>query len=106
VRLGNADKVLMLLRAGDLSAAEELVGKPITRCPAWVPQWPPLPVASRRSEPRVVRVGRNPCLPTTDAFQRYKVVRVGMTKKQLLARGLSHRDIRIWVNGGHVEFSK
>lgn len=105
---GRADTVLALLRIGTreaLSEAELIVGKPITRCPPAVPPWPPKP--ARSEEHRVVvRVERNPCLPTTDAFQRFKKIRVGMTEPQVLRRGVTKRDIRRWSKSRAIELSE
>lgn len=101
-----ADLVLALLRVNtpqSLAAAEGIVGRPVTRCPPSIPPWPPKPVAKAPRAPTVRKVARNPCLPTTPAFQRYREVRVGMTRDQLLARGITHRDLRKWAR--HVEFS-
>jgi hypothetical protein len=102
-----ADVVLALLRVNtqqSLAAAEGIVGRPVTRCPPAIPLWPPKPVVRAPRAPRVKAVGRNPCLPTSGAFQRYRTVRVGMTRDQLLARGVTHRDLRKWAK--HVEFTQ
>lgn len=101
------DIVLALLRINtpeSLARASKLAGIEITKCPPAVPPWPPKPVAAR-AVVKVVRVGRNPCLPTTGAFQKFRMVRVGMTREQLKKRGLDNRDIRQWTNQGHIEWS-
>jgi hypothetical protein len=103
-----ADAVLMLLRINSAEALErvrELAGKPITRCPTGMPPWPPRPVAAVRREPRVSRVAPNPCLPATDMHRRYGLVKVGMSRQQLISRGCQPRDIRIWQSAGHVSFT-
>lgn len=98
------DVILALLRLGHRKAAEQLLGKPVTVCPPWVPPRSPAPVAKLQG-PRVRRVGRNPCLPTTDAFQRFRQIRVGMTQDQLESRGITKRDIRLWRRAGHLEIA-
>lgn len=106
-RTNVADDVLALLRIGTREArnmAEELMGRPITKCPSAVPPWPPRPVARPPQKQKLTRVDRNPCLPTTPAFQRYKLLTVGMTKDQALGRGISRRDLRVWEKNGHLEF--
>jgi hypothetical protein len=102
------DIVLVLLRINSpeaLGAAEKLTGRPITRCPPSLPPWPPAPVRPPQGRRAVSRVGRNPCLPTTPAFQRFRAVRPGLTKEQLRVRGVTARDLRLWVRAGHVEFA-
>jgi hypothetical protein len=101
------DIVLALLRINSreaLDAAEKLTGRPITKCPPSLPPWPPAPVRSS-VQPIVAKVARNPCLPTTDAFQRFRLVREGLNRDQLRARGVTTRDLRLWTRAGHVEFA-
>lgn len=100
------DVVLGLLRLGGKDArqlAQQLAGVPIRIFPATPPPWPPKPVA-KVSKTVLIRRGDNPCLPTTDAFQRYRRLRVGMTREQLIARGLTTRDLTDWSKRGHIEF--
>jgi hypothetical protein len=104
IEASRADRVLGLLRINtpdSLKAAEELVGRAITRCPAAIPTWPPLPV-QRVPKRTVVAVGENPCLPGSDGFGYFGQLRVGMTEDQLIQRGIPQRWIRIWTRGGHV----
>jgi hypothetical protein len=105
-----ADTVLALLRIGTpdaLREAELIVGKPIHRCPPAIPPWPPKPIQRKLAEPRVVRkADPNPCLPATDAHRRFGKIKVGMTLHDLLERGLSRRDIRVWIKRGVLEVSR
>lgn len=104
-----ADLALALLRVGTSEAldyAGRALGVSITRCPSAVPPWPPKPVRREAAaDLRVSRVVKNPCRPTTGAFQRFKHVKVGMTEEQLRSRGVSTRDLRVWVRAGYVEFA-
>jgi hypothetical protein len=102
------DLVLALLRIYSpeaLGAAEKLAGRPITKCPPCLPPWPPAPVRPPQGQRTVTKVARNPCLPTTPAFQRFRLVRLGLTREQLRARGVTTRDLRLWTRAGHVEFA-
>jgi hypothetical protein len=102
------DVVLALLRINSrdsLEAAEKLTGRPITRCPPQLPPWPPVPVRPPQGVARVIKIARNPCLPTTPAFQRYRLVKLGLTREQLLVRGVTARDLRVWMRAGHLEFT-
>lgn len=108
IRPSRADTVLGLLRINtkaSLRAAEAIVGKPITHCPAYLPPWPPKPVDKPRGSV-IVKLARNPCLPTTGAFQRYRKLRVGMTLQQAHTRGVTLRDLRRWGRAGHVEVNR
>lgn len=104
------DLVLILLRINHPEAQErvtELVGKPMTRCPSGMPPWPPRPPAgsaSRPCEPKVSMVVPNPCPPSTDMHRRFDLVKKGLTREQLIARGCQVRDIRYWQNKGHLRF--
>ena len=102
-----ADVVLALLRDDRIEAAEEIVGRKVQRLPddSRLSPKPLPPHAEHARAQRVVRVSRNPMLPTTPAFLRYKEFKVGRTKDQLMARGVTHRDIRKAVQRGYVEFS-
>ncbi len=106
------DAVLILLRIADSNATlreqalervAELTGKAITRCPSAMPPWPPRPVA--RHPVQVVATARaNDCSENTDMHRRYDIVKVGMTREQLLSRGVTVRDISVWVRQGRITF--
>jgi len=103
-----ADLAVALLRVGTpeaLDYAGDVLGIRITRCPSGIPPWPPKPVRRKATGPRVVSVVANPCLPTTQAWQRFRLVRVGMTEDQLRARGISSRDIRVWTRAKYLEIA-
>jgi hypothetical protein len=122
--LFQADVVLALLRRGQVTAAEVLIGRPITHCPT--SRLPPVYSSgavmsdyisdyldrhpSRQPEPRVTWVNPNPSHDcrrggrslTTPSFYRYRLVQAGMTLQQLLTRGVTLRDIRQWRAWGWV----
>jgi hypothetical protein len=111
--LHQADLVLALLRTPHprlIAAAEALVGHPIVHLP---PQpSPPLPrpvdvvhIDTGADARRVLRKAPNPRLPTTPSFQRYRLVRVGLTVGQLIRRGVTRKDIREFIANEWVEFS-
>ena len=103
------DVVLMLLRIGTGAArleAQALAGLPITHCPAAIPPWPPRPVAKRVKEPVVVSFTGPGLHAGTAMAERYRQVKRGMTKEQLLARGCTQRDIRYWCAKGRVTFGR
>lgn len=110
-RLSQADLVLTLLRLGGPAAlpdVERLVGKPILVLPGVHIR--PLPIQPRKratgpDEARVVRVARNPRLPTTPSFQRYQQFKPGRTIRELIARGVTRKDIRQARQAGWVEFA-
>lgn len=102
------DLVLALLRIDDpeaREAAERISGVPIKVLPPGMPPWPPLPVGKR---PRKILIRRepNPCLPTTDAFQRYRRLKVGATRDQLMTLGITSRDLNDWSRRGVIEFGE
>jgi hypothetical protein len=103
-----ADVVLALLRADALIPAVRLVGRPITLFPPsrkFFPKSVPH-VVSRGPDDRVIRaVARNPHLPTTPAFQRYRALRPGLTLAQAMVRGVRRRDLRRAVRRGWVSVS-
>lgn len=107
--LGQADVVMELLRLGTPAAHEGialLVGRPVTVLPPAVPPRIPLPVRPRAKEPDdrvVLSVGRNPRLPTTPSFQRYRLIQAGLSVAQLLKRGVTRRDLRELTSGGHIQ---
>lgn len=104
------DLVLILLRIDNPEARRrvaELVGKPVTICPSGMPPWPPKPPVMPAGvvEPKVAMVVPNPCPPSTDMHRRFALVRPGLTREQLIARGCQARDIRYWQNKGHLRFA-
>lgn len=107
-----ADVALVLLRDGRpqcRAALAVLVGREVQVVPppeVWPRPYPRLPGETGPDARRVLRVERNPRLPTTGAFQRYKNIRVGLTVAQLLARGVTRRDIREVVAAGVVELEE
>ena len=119
-----ADVVLALIRdesQASLRAAETLMGCPIKRCPTGLRNAPPEKSLYARAqwalgllgpEPtppsdlrRVVMLARNPRLPTTPSFQRFRLLKIGMTVAQFLSRGGSRRDVREWTREGSVVLS-
>lgn len=46
---------------------------------------------------------RNPCQVGTEAWERYSLVRKGLTVTQLRTRGVSTRMVREWVSAGHLK---
>lgn len=109
-KITKVDVALALLRVNTRSAiksAEEILGVPIRQCPPAVPPWPPKAVA--RNEEFVSRVRKvahpNPCYPGRDAHRRFALVREGMTEKQLLAKGVTRRDLADWMRKGYVEMT-
>lgn len=98
-----SDVVLALLRLGLREHAEQVMGKPIQVCQAYVPPWSPTPVAKLRALRITGKVAPNPCQPKSDAHKRFATVRVGMTLAQLEGRGISKRDIRIWRDRKWIE---
>lgn len=99
-----ADVVLALLRLGDREAAERALGRPIERCPPAVPPWPPRPAPRAPAAAQVSSVQLNPCIPTTDAWRRYRLVGLNMTEQQLLSRGVTRRDLTRWTRLGYIEW--
>lgn len=122
---GQDDLVLCLLRMDTESAltyVERVMGKPVTRCPPQVAlcRPPPPPVARPRAgdDRRVVslrsvnflrvmsqivrpgsralaRTGKTRVALDTPMYDRLGMVRVGLSVTQLLARGVTRRDLRI-----------
>lgn len=114
-----ADVVLTLLAIGTADAragAQAIIGKPIEVCRpgphyretvsvidqiASLPET--VPPADRR---KVLSVERNPRLPTTDSFQRYKHFRPGRTVAQLIGLGVTRKDLREALREGWVTLSE
>lgn len=93
--LGQADVVLELLRLTLIPEVELLLGHPITRYAARTVK--PLPAYIQETtqwDRRIAFAAPNPRLPATEAFQRYKELRPGVTLATALKRGVTYRDIR------------
>jgi hypothetical protein len=114
-----SDVVLVLLRENSQAAlrgAELLLGRPISKCPAGLRTQPEalgfhagvdwvLGIINRATGPdarRFIRLAPNYQLPTTDSWMRYRLLRVGMTVGQYLARGGRRRDVLEWAREGKV----
>lgn len=110
--IGQADVVMALLDANHprmTRCAEWLIGRPITRCPPCLrPLGPPIGLGDVRSpdERRITFVEQNPRLPTTGAFYRYAIFRVGMTVQSFLMRGGQRRDVRVAQRRGWIQLSE
>lgn len=114
VDVGQADVVLALIRAPMglphfMQCAEGLMGRAIRHCPPCLR----LPYAQMEfPDPegeearRLTFVARNPRLPTTDAFYRYRVMKTGMTVQQCLVRGAKKRDIRLALRKGWIRLEE
>jgi hypothetical protein len=92
-----ADVVVALLRHDYLVPAVRLVGKPIQVYPQAKGLRlvaPPPTAALGPDDRRVLRAARNPRLPTTPAFQRFRLLKPGVSIREFLARGGKRRDIR------------
>jgi hypothetical protein len=117
----NAAAVLTLLRQGATEAAEAaeaLIGRPITHCPPDASAalsdeelCARILLADHHPDDRVVRKGRSPRFPghaiyrgpsRTGATDRYKAITPGKTVRQLLARGVTRRQLREAVKNGWV----
>ena len=102
-----ADLVLCLLRLDALREAEALVGRRITVCPPCLRLLtPPLSLMFEGDRLVIRRLQRNPCLPTTPAFQRYRILREGMTVDQVRRRGVKSRDLRVWGRRGYFKLER
>jgi hypothetical protein len=94
------------------SALSTLLGHPVTVCPPCLSRYreefhPTHPSARARhpDDRRVLHVDRNPRLPTTPAFDRFRILRPGMSLRTYLTRvgtERGRRDIRAWVAEGSV----
>lgn len=107
-RLGQADLVLCLLRVGTRTArkfVERLIGRPIqVSRPAELHY-----VRANGAAPRIARVPRitsvvpeNPCRRSTRFFQNFALFRIGRTMAQLIARGLTRREVRLASRRGWI----
>lgn len=101
------DVLLGLLRLNEVALAERVWGRPVTRCPPGIPRWPPKPARREAAQPKVAsKASPNPCLNGTAMRSRFEAVRVGMTLPQLMALGLSRRDIRYLTNLGRLKWTE
>lgn len=110
-KITRVDVALALLKLNTRSAiksAEQILGVPIRQCPPAVPPWPPKAVVVREGKAlRVTKVAHpNPCYPGRDTHRRFALVRKGMTEEQLLAKGITRRDIADWTRRGYVEMER
>lgn len=93
-KIGRTDLVLALLRGNFIEEAEALAGVPIQYGPRLTLGPPPQALLTLARQPRITRLAPNPRLPTTAAWGRYRVLKVGMTLDQAYNRGVTKRDIR------------
>lgn len=101
------DVVLALLRLNEVAWAERVWGRAVTRCPPGIPPWPPKPVRRAAAAPKVAsKASPNPCLNGTALRSRFDLIRVGMTLPQLVALGLSRRDVRYLTNLGRLKWTE
>jgi hypothetical protein len=97
-------------------AMSRILGRPITVCPPCLSRYHEefhphatqiTPARPRHpDERRILRVSPNARLPTTPAFQRFRLLRVGMTIRSYLSRvGVDRgkRDLREWTAEGSIE---
>jgi hypothetical protein len=102
------DLVLILCRLDGVDARKalaELTGRAITRCPSGMPAPYAAPAQKKRGSMVVKVHAPNPC--TGVAMRgRYEIVKVGMTRDQLLRRGVTKRDLRYWTDLGYIEITK
>lgn len=101
--VSHADLVVFLLRLGYRDAVESLIGKRIlVRA---LQREPPIYVADKTPDSlRVLRMIKNTRLPSTPAYARMRVVKPGMSVRQMLVRGVTRRDLRIARNRGELEY--
>lgn len=117
-----SDVVLVLLREdtpGCLRAAEQIIGRPIARCPVGLRRTPERVSLSAGIDQVMRSIGlvdrsdarkftwkqENWQLPTTDSWQRFRIIRIGMTVGQFLIRGGHRRDVVDWSRAGKVRLS-
>lgn len=106
--LTRTDIALALLRINteaSLAAAEALMGVRVKKLPPAIPPWPPKPVVSAKPAPRVVQVNHSRGFTQTEAAERFRWVKPGMTVEQLVQRGISRRDIRTWTRRRRIVFA-
>jgi hypothetical protein len=106
----HASVTMALLSADMIEATELVLGRPITVCPPALSMrlkiWHARPMVERMDKGPdarvIVKVAPNPRLPTTNAWQRYRVLRVGLTVGQAIRRGVLRRDIRQCLDYGWI----
>ena len=104
-----SDVVLALLRSNYLVPAVRLVGKPIQVFPQakGLRLVAPPPISSLGPDDRrVIRASRNPRLPTTPAFQRFRLLKPGVSIREFLSRGGKRRDIRYALKRKLIKLSR
>lgn len=117
-QLMRVDLVLILLRLADAAAPgsgvredyleriAELTGKAITKCPTAMPPWPPKPVDRPPKGTTLAKAASPyPCSKSSDMARRYSLLKVGMTVEQIMAKGVTARDLRHWKNKGFIELT-
>jgi hypothetical protein len=106
------DVVLACLSIGTeeaLKHVEQIMGRPITKCPSAMPPWPPKPVGESR-EPRITRIdwpkktANGKAWPVNIATQVAKL-KVGMTKEQIVRKHVSWRNASKWTGQGYIKWS-
>lgn len=102
-RLTRADVAVALLRLGHLEQAQELTGISITQCPSYMPPWPPKPV-QRVSTGPVLTYKASDKAYRAGMGERWNLVQVGMTREQLIARGITTRDLKYWAKEGSIKW--
>jgi hypothetical protein len=103
-----ADVVLALLRVNTeetLRCAEELTGLTITKCPDYIPPWPPKPISKLPREATLTFVDPEKTY-LREMGDRYKQIKVGMTRDQVKARGVTSRDISYWEKKESIKWGK
>lgn len=112
-----ADLVLCLLRLNtraSLRHASKIVGRPIVMCPPLLAlARGPLPKAKARrfGDDRLVKTVKpipaktrrgHATLENSDMRRRMLIPRVGLSVRQLVARGMTRRDLRLAQRRGHL----
>jgi hypothetical protein len=105
-QLMKVDVVLALLRMNTsetLRAAEELSGVKVTKCPPDLRPIPPRASSGVRCC-SIARLESRDSLETV-SMRRYRLLRVGMTRQQAIARGVTVRDLRYWERRGYLAWT-
>jgi hypothetical protein len=79
----------------------------VTKCPPAIPPWPPKPVSGHAkgvviTKRPVAEIHGRRMRKTTQ--ERYDRIRLGMSKDQIRARGITTRDLRGWIRRGLLVF--